>query len=219
MELLGAGERRRSSTRRRRSRPATSRWPAVRSRQDASIVQAAAAVADGRADALVSAGSTGPTLAAGTVLDQAHPRRLPARAGRAAPDAGRAGAAARRRRERGGAARAPRPVRLHGRVLHGGRATESSARGWACCRSARSPARARPTCMAAHERLAERRARLRRQRRGLRPPARDGRRGGGRRLHRQRRAEGARGHRRRCSPSAIRRRGAIGPGVERSAAC
>ena len=40
---------------------------AVRSRKDASIVRAAAAVADGRAEALVSAGSTGPTLAAGTV--------------------------------------------------------------------------------------------------------------------------------------------------------
>jgi phosphate acyltransferase len=40
---------------------------AVRSRRDASIVQAAAAVGDGRADALVSAGSTGPTLAAATV--------------------------------------------------------------------------------------------------------------------------------------------------------
>jgi len=40
---------------------------AVRSRRDASIVQAAAAVGDGRADALVSAGSTGPTLAAGTL--------------------------------------------------------------------------------------------------------------------------------------------------------
>ena len=40
---------------------------AVRSRKEASIVQAATAVGDGRADALVSAGSTGPTLAAGTV--------------------------------------------------------------------------------------------------------------------------------------------------------
>ena len=40
---------------------------AVRSRPDASIVQAAAAVGDGRADALVSAGSTGPTLAAATL--------------------------------------------------------------------------------------------------------------------------------------------------------
>jgi phosphate acyltransferase len=39
----------------------------VRSRRDASIVRAAQAVADGQADALVSAGSTGPTLAAGTL--------------------------------------------------------------------------------------------------------------------------------------------------------
>ena len=40
---------------------------AVRSKRDASIVQAARAVADGRAEALVSAGSTGPTLAAATL--------------------------------------------------------------------------------------------------------------------------------------------------------
>ena len=40
---------------------------AVRSKRDASIVQAAAAVGEGRADALVSAGSTGPTLAAATL--------------------------------------------------------------------------------------------------------------------------------------------------------
>ncbi|NLT04951.1 MAG: phosphate acyltransferase PlsX [Solirubrobacterales bacterium] len=40
---------------------------AVRGRPEASIVQAAAAVADGRADALVSAGATGPTLAAATL--------------------------------------------------------------------------------------------------------------------------------------------------------
>lgn len=40
---------------------------AVRSKRDASIVQAARAVADGRAEALVSAGSTGPTLAAATI--------------------------------------------------------------------------------------------------------------------------------------------------------
>jgi phosphate acyltransferase len=40
---------------------------AVREQPDASIVQAAKAVADGRADALVSAGSTGPTLAAATL--------------------------------------------------------------------------------------------------------------------------------------------------------
>ena len=40
---------------------------AVRSTPDASIVQAAVAVGEGRAEALVSAGSTGPTLAAATL--------------------------------------------------------------------------------------------------------------------------------------------------------
>lgn len=45
----------------------------VRSSPNASIVQAARAVADGRAEALVSAGSTGPTLAAATL----HVRRIP----------------------------------------------------------------------------------------------------------------------------------------------
>jgi glycerol-3-phosphate acyltransferase PlsX len=40
---------------------------AVRSKRDASIVQAARAVGEGRAEALVSAGSTGPTLAAATI--------------------------------------------------------------------------------------------------------------------------------------------------------
>ncbi len=40
---------------------------AVRARPQASIVQAARAVGEGRAEALVSAGSTGPTLAAGTI--------------------------------------------------------------------------------------------------------------------------------------------------------
>ena len=52
---------------------------AVRSKPDASIVQAARAVADGRAEALVSAGSTGPTLAAATVsLKRIHGVHRPA---------------------------------------------------------------------------------------------------------------------------------------------
>src|SRR4051794_4878837 len=45
---------------------------AVRSKQDASIVQAARAVADGRADALVSPGPTGATLAAAVL----HVKRI-----------------------------------------------------------------------------------------------------------------------------------------------
>ena len=62
---------------------------AVRSKRDASIVQAAAAVGDGRADALVSAGSTGPTLAAGDAVGQADQGRLPPGAGGADADPGR----------------------------------------------------------------------------------------------------------------------------------
>ena len=46
---------------------------AVRAQPDASIAQAARAVADGRADALLSAGSTGAALAAATL----HMKRLP----------------------------------------------------------------------------------------------------------------------------------------------
>jgi glycerol-3-phosphate acyltransferase PlsX len=46
---------------------------AARAKPDASIVQAARALADGRADALVSAGSTGAALAAGLL----HVKRLP----------------------------------------------------------------------------------------------------------------------------------------------
>jgi glycerol-3-phosphate acyltransferase PlsX len=76
---------------------------AVRSKRDASIVQAAAAVGEGRADALVSAGSTGPTLAAATAVREAHQGRLPPGAGGADADPRRPGAPARRGRERGGA--------------------------------------------------------------------------------------------------------------------
>ena len=94
---------------------------AVRTNPDASIVQAAAAVADGRAEALVSAGSTGPTLAAATLaikrLKGVHRPALAV----LVPDPGQAGAAAGLRRQRGGAPRAPGPVRLHGLGVHGGR--------------------------------------------------------------------------------------------------
>ena len=118
---------------------------AVRSKPDASIVQAARAVAAGR----------GRRARVGR-LDRrrAGRRRAPpeAHAGRAPPgvavllpmpgapvlmlDVGR---------QRRGAPRAPRAVRLHGLRLHGGACTASRARAWGCCRSARSRRRARPT--------------------------------------------------------------------------
>ena len=64
-----------------RSRPATSPCAPCARKPDASIVQAARAVGRGsRRRARLAPGSTGPTLAAATLVDQAHPRRLPARA-------------------------------------------------------------------------------------------------------------------------------------------
>ena len=54
----------------------------MRSKPDASIVLAARAVADGRADALVSAGSTGPDARRRDAPDQAPARRAPARRSR-----------------------------------------------------------------------------------------------------------------------------------------
>ena len=93
---------------------------AVRATPDASIVQAVRAVADGRADALVSGGSTGAALAAGLFhVKRARGIHRPALAV-LVPVPGRAVPAARLRRERRGAARAPRPVRAHGRGVHGG---------------------------------------------------------------------------------------------------
>jgi phosphate acyltransferase len=67
MELLGAGDLAEIVDAPETIKAGDEPVAAVRSRKEASIVQAAAAVGDGRADALVSAGSTGPTLAAGTI--------------------------------------------------------------------------------------------------------------------------------------------------------
>jgi glycerol-3-phosphate acyltransferase PlsX len=67
MELLGAGDLAEIVDAPETIKAGDEPVAAVRSRKEASIVQAAAAVGDGRAEALVSAGSTGPTLAAGTV--------------------------------------------------------------------------------------------------------------------------------------------------------
>ena len=118
----------------------------MRSKPDASIVQAARAVDDGRADALVSAGSTGPTLAAATLAVQAPARGAPPGPRRAAADPRRPRAAARRRRERGGPPRAPRPVRLHGRVLHGGRLRPGAPARGPAVRRRGVRARAPPPC-------------------------------------------------------------------------
>ena len=69
----------RSSTRRSRSPRRPTRPAPCARRPEASIVQAVRAVADGRADALVSGGSTGAALAAGLFHVKRAPRRPPAR--------------------------------------------------------------------------------------------------------------------------------------------
>ncbi len=87
-------------------------------------MQAARAVADGRAQALVCAGGTGAALAAGTFNIKRAPRHLPP--GARDPDAGSrpSGDAAGRRRQRRGSQGAPGAVRVHGR-----RARADGARG------------------------------------------------------------------------------------------
>ena len=102
---------------------------AVRSKPDSSLVRAVRAVADGEAEAVVSAGNTGAMLAASLL----HIRRLPGRApagdrGRH-PDEARAERPHRRRRERRRAPRAPRPVRAHGRGLRRGDPRGAESRG------------------------------------------------------------------------------------------
>ena len=95
---------------------------AVRRTPESSIVQAVAAVAAGEADALVSA--------AARPAPRSPPRCSPSSARAACtgpalaiidPGPGQAVPAARRGRQRRGPARAPRPVRAHGRGVHGGR--------------------------------------------------------------------------------------------------
>ncbi len=75
-----AGRRGRSTRRSRSPRPQT-RCCAARTTPEASIVQAARAVAEGRAQALVCAGGTGAALAAGTFNIKRAPRDLPPGAG------------------------------------------------------------------------------------------------------------------------------------------
>ena len=127
---------------------------AVRAKPDSSLVAACRAVAEGTADAVVSAGNTGAMLAAGLL----EIRRLPGRDApgdrRADPRARRPVGAARLRRERRRARRAPAPVRPHGRDLRRGDPRPRRTRRCACSRSARSRRRATSSTLEAHALLA-----------------------------------------------------------------
>ena len=184
----------RSSTRRSRSpRPPTPRAPRARTPTPRS--SAAQAVAAGDADALVCGGSTGAALAAGAASTSSAHRGIhrPALAA-ADPGPGRA----RSRCVDVGAntevrARAPRPVRLHGRGARAGRARRRAPARRRCSPTARRPRKGTPLVLEAHARAAGARragaatssatSRARDLTDGRRRRRRH------RRLHRQRRAE------------------------------
>ena len=211
----------RSSTRRSRSRrPPTP--SAMRSRPEASIVQAARAVAEGRAQALVCAGGTGAALAA-TMFNIKRARGIyrPALA-LPLPVPGAPGDAARRRRQRRGAPRAPRAVRVHGRGARADGARRARARASACSPTARRPgaaarscSRRTPSCASARRRATDAFEFVGNVEGDDLVAGRGGR-GRHRRLHRQHRAEADRGRladdarARSATPPAPRARGKVG---------
>ena len=140
---------------------------AVRSTPEASIVQAAKAVADGRAQALVSGGSTGSALAAG-LFNLRRDRGSTGRRWRCRfRSGGGTGSAARRGRQR-----SCRPEHLV-QFAHMGAAFAEAVlgitrRAWRCSPTARSRARAPRSSSASTSSWPARRAglQLRRQRRG-----------------------------------------------------
>ena len=181
------------STRRSGSAATRSRSAPCASNPEASIVQAAAAVAEGRAEALVSAGSTGPTLAAATLaIKRLRGVHRPALAV-LVPMPGAPGPAARRRRQRGGAARAPGPVRLHGRRLHGGGPGRRAPAGGPAL-GGRGAGKGTPDVLEARERLAAGPLDFAGNVEGFDLTGGHRRRDRDRRLHRQRRAQGDGGH-------------------------
>ena len=167
---------------------------AVRSRRDASIVQAAAAVGDGRADALVSAGSTGPTLAAATlsikrikgVYRPALAVLMPIPGGPVLLlDAG--------------ASVEVRPEHLVQFAYMGAGFMEAvvgiERPSVGLLSVGEESGKGTPDVLTAHERIAEGNLNFVGNLEGFDLPDARARRDRGRRLHRQRRAEGARGHR------------------------
>ena len=165
---------------------------AVRSKRDASVVVATRLVADGRAQAAVSAGNSGATLAAalltvGRIRGVARPA-----IGATFPSATSLHVPARRGRQRRLQAALAAPVRGHGRRLrppdHGRR--RAASRTAQHRRGGREGLGAGPGGPPAAR---DQRPALRRQRRGSRRLRRLVRRGGDRRLHRQRRAQDRRG--------------------------
>ena len=102
---------------------------AVRAKPDSSLVAACRAVGDGEADAVVSAGNTGATLAARPLPHPPAARSRPPRDRGRHPRARRPVRAPRLGRQRGRSPGAPPPVRPDGRDLRRGGARDREARG------------------------------------------------------------------------------------------
>ena len=179
---------------------------AVRAKPDSSMVSAVRAVADGSADAVVSAGNTGALLAAGLL----HLRRLPGvlRPAIAIPMPTRRGVSL---LLDAGANADCRPEHLVQFAVMGSVfATEMLEVAEPQVRLlsiGEEPEKGNQLTIEAHALLAQdAQDQLRRQRRGPRPPARRRRRRRHRRLHREHRAQAARGRRSAsCSTCCARR--------------
>ncbi len=115
---------------------------AVRAKPDSSLVAACRAVAEGRADAVVSAGNTGAMLAAGLFELRRIPGVFRPAIAVVIPSPPRPFGADRRRRQRRRQARAPAPVRDDGLGVRAGDPRAARPRRCGCSRSARSRRRA-----------------------------------------------------------------------------
>ena len=165
---------------------------AVRAKPDSSLVAAVRAVADGSADAVVSAGNTGAVLAAGLL----ELRRIPGvlRPAIAVPIPARSGPSV---LIDAGANADARPEHLLQFATMGAVFAEEilgiAQPGGAAALDRRGAAEGKPAHARGARAARRERAELRRQHRGPRPPRRRRRRRRHGRLHRERRAEAARG--------------------------
>ncbi len=167
---------------------------AARTTHEASIVQAARAVAQGRAQALVCAGAHRRRARGGHPQHQARARYLSPRASDPTAGPRAPGDAAGRRCERRCAQGAPRAVRVHGRRARPHRPWDQRAAGRPAVQRRGARARQRARARGARRAARARRRRLagirvHRQRRGWRRRVRPRRCDRHRRLHRQHRSE------------------------------
>ena len=130
---------------------------AVRAKPDSSLVGAVRAVAEGRADAVVSAGNTGADARRRPAPSAARSRRPAAGHRRADPRPRRGSISDRRRRQRRLPARAPRPVRRDGLRLLRARSSTNPDPAVRLLSIGEEPEKGNQLTIEAHALLAERR--------------------------------------------------------------